>query len=179
MAPRRHHRGLKLAGRWATEKVALCWCPEPVFHLDPGRREVDLPRLRMAIRTELDGETAVLTADVLPEPARTRATGVQWVRRGSAERCRATVALSVRLSVTTADSRLTMSATADRAQAAMGRKADSLRSTLAGAIWPGLPARDRHLRPWLLTGDRTRAVTIVTTRLSRPVRVPVRVPVRE
>ncbi|MGH2427338.1 MAG: hypothetical protein ACRDGV_00425 [Candidatus Limnocylindria bacterium] len=25
----------------------------------------------MAIRTELDGETAVLTADVLPEPART------------------------------------------------------------------------------------------------------------
>ena len=34
-------------------------------------RPVNLPRFRMAIRTELAGETAVLTADVLPEPART------------------------------------------------------------------------------------------------------------
>jgi hypothetical protein len=53
-----------------------------------------------------------------------------------------------------------MSATANRAQAAMGRKADSLRSTPAGAIWPGLPAPDRHLLLWLLTGD------IVTAQLA-------------
>ncbi len=57
-----------------------------------------------------------------------------------------------------------MSATANRAQAAMRRKADSLRSTPVGAIWPGLPARDRHLLLWLLSGDMTRAVTIVTKR---------------
>jgi hypothetical protein len=31
---------------------------------------VNLPRFRMAIRTELDGEARVLTADVLPEPPR-------------------------------------------------------------------------------------------------------------
>lgn len=31
---------------------------------------VNLPRFRMAVRTELGGEPAVLTADVLPEPAR-------------------------------------------------------------------------------------------------------------
>lgn len=125
----------------------------------------------MAIRTELDGETAVLTADVLPEPARMgnaalvlrlsdARDGRRWVHRGSGERCRAIVALSVRLNVTIADSRLTMSATANRAQAAMGRKADSLRSTPAGAIWPGLPARDRHLLLWLLTG------AIVTAQLA-------------
>lgn len=29
---------VKMAWRRATEKVALCWCPEPVFHLDPGAR---------------------------------------------------------------------------------------------------------------------------------------------
>jgi hypothetical protein len=69
---------------------------------------------------------------------------------------------------------------ANRAQAAMDRKADSLRSTPAGAIWRRLPARDRHLLLWLLTGDVTRAVTIVTKRGCRaPVRLPVRVPVRE
>ncbi len=28
---------------------------------------INLPRFRMAVRTELDGETSVLTADVLPE----------------------------------------------------------------------------------------------------------------
>ena len=53
-----------------------------------------------------------------------------------------------------------MSATANRAQASMGRKPDSLRSTPVGAIWPGLPARDRHLLLWLLTGD------IVTAQLA-------------
>jgi hypothetical protein len=42
---------------------------------------LNLPRFRMAIRTELGGETAVLTADVLPEPARTGSAAL--VRRTS------------------------------------------------------------------------------------------------
>jgi hypothetical protein len=42
---------------------------------------LNLPRFRMAIRTELGGETAVLTADVLPEPGRTGSAAL--VRRTS------------------------------------------------------------------------------------------------
>jgi hypothetical protein len=53
-----------------------------------------------------------------------------------------------------------MSATAHRARSSTAPKADSLRSTPVGAIWPGLPARDRHLLLWLLSGD------IVTARLA-------------
>jgi hypothetical protein len=45
---------------------------------------VNLPRFRMAIRTELDGEATVLTADVMPEPPR---LGFEaFVRRLSDER---------------------------------------------------------------------------------------------
>jgi len=134
------------------------------------RDVLNLTRFRTAIRTELGGETEVLTADLLPEPARTGSAAP--VRRSSdacdgrrvvsrvGERCRATVALSVRLNVTMADSRLTMSATAHRARSSTAPEADSLRSTPVGAIWPAHPARDRHLLLWLLGGG------IVTAQLA-------------
>lgn len=46
-----------------------------------------------------------------------------------------------------------MSATRFRAQPGTKRKSDSLRSLRAGAVWTGLPLRERHLLVWLLTGD--------------------------
>jgi hypothetical protein len=45
---------------------------------------INLPRFRMAVRTELGGETSVLTADVLPEPP--NLGSVELVRRLSDER---------------------------------------------------------------------------------------------
>jgi hypothetical protein len=45
---------------------------------------VNLPRFRMAVRTELGGETSVLTADVLPEPP--SLGSAELVRRLSDER---------------------------------------------------------------------------------------------
>ena len=53
-----------------------------------------------------------------------------------------------------------MSATAKRAQAAMGRKADSRRSTPAGAIWPGCPSAIGTFCCGCSTGD------IVTAKLA-------------
>ncbi len=44
----------------------------------------NLPRFRMAIRTELDGETRILTTDVLREPPRLGSSAA--VRRRSDER---------------------------------------------------------------------------------------------
>lgn len=46
-----------------------------------------------------------------------------------------------------------MSTTRTRACVASRPKADSLRSTPAGAIWPALPDRDQHLLLWLLSAD--------------------------
>jgi hypothetical protein len=40
---------------------------------------VNLPRFRMAVRTELDGDARILTADVLPEPPSLGSAGL--VRR--------------------------------------------------------------------------------------------------
>ena len=45
---------------------------------------VNLPRFRMAVRTELDGEARVLTPQILPEPARLGTSAL--VRRLSDER---------------------------------------------------------------------------------------------
>lgn len=53
-----------------------------------------------------------------------------------------------------------MSATPNRAQPGAPRKAHSLRSLRAGAIWDVLPLRDRALLQWLLAGD------IVTAQLA-------------
>lgn len=53
-----------------------------------------------------------------------------------------------------------MSATPNRAQTGSSRKAHSLRSLRAGAIWDVLPLRDRALLQWLLAGD------IVTAQLA-------------
>lgn len=53
-----------------------------------------------------------------------------------------------------------MSATPTRAQTGSSRKAHSLRSLRAGAIWDVLPLRDRLLLQWLIAGD------IVTARLA-------------
>ena len=47
---------------------------------------INLPRFRMAVRTELDGQARVLTADVLPEPPRLGSAGM--VRRLSDARDR-------------------------------------------------------------------------------------------
>ncbi len=46
-----------------------------------------------------------------------------------------------------------MNATRFRAQRAARPNSDSLRSTRAGAIWTGLPLRERHLLQWLLVAD--------------------------
>ena len=46
-----------------------------------------------------------------------------------------------------------MSATGFRAQREAGPNSDSLRSVRAGAVWTGLPLRERHLLQWLLTAD--------------------------
>ena len=46
-----------------------------------------------------------------------------------------------------------MSMTTTRARSAGQPKADSLRSTPAGAIWSGLPARDQHLLLWMVSAD--------------------------
>jgi Replication-relaxation len=53
-----------------------------------------------------------------------------------------------------------MSATPNRAQTGSSRKAHSLRSLRAGAIWDVLPLRDRALLQWLIAGD------IVTAQLA-------------
>jgi hypothetical protein len=53
-----------------------------------------------------------------------------------------------------------MGATPIRARPTTGAKADSLRSTPAGAIWQALPDRDKHLLLWLVSAD------IVTARLA-------------
>jgi len=53
-----------------------------------------------------------------------------------------------------------MDATRIRARASTPAKADSLRSTPAGAIWEALPNRDQHLLLWLLSAD------IVTAQLA-------------
>ncbi len=53
-----------------------------------------------------------------------------------------------------------MSATPNRAQTGSSRKAHSLRSLRAGAIWDVLPLRDRLLLQWLIAGD------IVTAQLA-------------
>ena len=53
-----------------------------------------------------------------------------------------------------------MDATRIRARAPTPAKADSLRSTPAGAIWEALPNRDQHLLLWLLSAD------IVTAQLA-------------
>jgi hypothetical protein len=46
-----------------------------------------------------------------------------------------------------------MSATRNRAQPSPSPKPDSLRSLRAGAVWTGLPLRERHLLLWLLAAD--------------------------
>jgi Replication-relaxation len=46
-----------------------------------------------------------------------------------------------------------MSATPFRAQRGKEPNPDSLRSIRAGAVWTGLPLRERHLLQWLLVGD--------------------------
>jgi hypothetical protein len=46
-----------------------------------------------------------------------------------------------------------MSATPFRAQRASSSNRDSLRSIRAGAVWTGLPLRERHLLLWLLAAD--------------------------
>lgn len=53
-----------------------------------------------------------------------------------------------------------MDATRIHARAPIPAKADSLRSTPAGAIWEALPERDQHLLLWLLSAD------IVTAQLA-------------
>jgi hypothetical protein len=53
-----------------------------------------------------------------------------------------------------------MDATRIHARAPTPAKADSLRSTPAGAIWEALPVRDQHLLLWLLSAD------IVTAQLA-------------
>jgi hypothetical protein len=53
-----------------------------------------------------------------------------------------------------------MDATRIHARASTPTKADSPRSTPAGAIWEALPVRDQHLLLWLLSAD------IVTTQLA-------------
>ncbi len=50
-------------------------------------------------------------------------------------------------------SRVTPSATAQRAQRAPTRKRDTLRYLRAGAIWTALPVRDQRLLLWLLQAD--------------------------
>lgn len=57
-------------------------------------------------------------------------------------------------------SRVTLSATAGRAQRAPTRKRDTLRYLRAGAIWTALPVRDQRLPLWLLQAD------VVTTQLA-------------
>lgn len=46
-----------------------------------------------------------------------------------------------------------MSATGNRVQRDARPNRDSLRSIRAGAVWTGLPLRERHLLMWLLTAD--------------------------
>lgn len=51
------------------------------------------------------------------------------------------------------DSWAAMSATPLRAQRPASANRDSLRSIRAGAVWTGLPLRERHLLEWLLAAD--------------------------
>ena len=76
----------------------------------------NLPRFRMAIRTELEGETRILTADVLREPPRlgssdavrrlsaTSATGTPRARCAMDEHCRGPQTRSATRSATTGTS---------------------------------------------------------------------------
>ena len=76
---------------------------------------------------------------------------------GPDEGCHPTVATETALAAATEtalhDSWVTMSATGIRAQRASRPNSDSLRSIRAGAVWTGLPLRERHLLEWLLSAD--------------------------
>ncbi|NJD27902.1 MAG: hypothetical protein FIA92_06350 [Chloroflexi bacterium] len=77
--------------------------------------------------------------------------------RGSDEGCRPSVAIDTAVTTATEtaihDSWAAMKGTRFRAQRRAGPNSDSLRSTRAGAIWTGLPLRERHLLQWLLVAD--------------------------
>ncbi len=76
---------------------------------------------------------------------------------GSDEGCHPSVATETAVTAATEtalhDSWVTMSATGFRAQRDARPNSDSLRSIRAGAVWTGLPLRERHLMQWLLTAD--------------------------
>jgi hypothetical protein len=79
------------------------------------------------------------------------------VSGGSNEGCRPSVAAETAVTTATEtaihDSWAVMSATDFRAQRGTRPNSDSLRSTRAGAIWTGLPLRERYLLQWLLVAD--------------------------
>lgn len=79
------------------------------------------------------------------------------VSGGSNEGCRPSVAAETAVTTATEtaihDSWAVMSATDSRAQRGTRPNSDSLRSTRAGAIWTGLPLRERYLLQWLLVAD--------------------------
>jgi hypothetical protein len=79
------------------------------------------------------------------------------VSTGSDDSCRPSVATETAVTTATEtaihDSWAVMSATGFRAQRATRPNSDSLRSTRAGAIWTGLPLRERYLLQWLLVAD--------------------------
>ncbi len=76
---------------------------------------------------------------------------------GPDDRCRPSDATETAATAATEtaihDSWVTMSATGFRAQRASRPNSDSLRSIRAGAVWTGLPLRERHLLEWLLSAD--------------------------
>src|SRR5574337_209250 len=76
---------------------------------------------------------------------------------GPDDPCRPTVATETALRAATEtalhDSWVTMGATGIRAQRGDRPNSDSLRSIRAGAVWTGLPLRERHLLEWLLSAD--------------------------
>ncbi len=69
------------------------------------------------------------------------------------EACHPTVVLIDALIGDIRVSRVTMEATRIHARGPTAAKADSLRSTPAGAIWEALPVPDQHLLLWLLSAD--------------------------
>src|SRR6266480_1935655 len=79
------------------------------------------------------------------------------VVRGGCDGCRPTVATHATVTAATEtvihDSWAAMSATPIRAQRGARPNPDSLRSLRAGAVWTGLPLRERHLLLWLLGAD--------------------------
>ncbi len=86
-----------------------------------------------------------------------RAMGSGGSHEGRGPRVATETAVTTATETAIHDTWAAMSVTPFRARQRSTSNSDSLRSTRAGAVWTGLPLRDRYLLQWLLVADITSA----------------------